>query len=195
MSKIFCLMGKSSSGKDTIFKELINEKSLALKPMLLYTTRPKRTNEVDGVEYHFIDKDTLDEYDRLGKIIEVRKYNTVYGDWYYSTIDDGQVNLNCDNYIIIVTLEAYRSFKKYFGENVVYPIYIDMDDGVRLERSLIREKNQEKPNYEEICRRFLADNKDFSKENLSKCNINKSYLNYNLQECLKEIIDDIKNNM
>ena len=45
MGKIFCLMGKSSSGKDTIFKEISNIKELKLNPIVLYTTRPKRTNE------------------------------------------------------------------------------------------------------------------------------------------------------
>ena len=61
MGKIFCLMGKSSSGKDTIFKEISNIKELKLNPIVLYTTRPKRTNETNGVEYFFINEDKLEQ--------------------------------------------------------------------------------------------------------------------------------------
>lgn len=196
MSKIFCLMGKSSSGKDTIFKELCNDDKLKLKPIVSYTTRPKRVNETDGVEYNFINIDKLNEYEKLGKIIEVRRYDTVHGPWYYGTIDDGQINLEGkENYIVIVTLEAYKSYINYFGKEYVYPLYIDLDDGIRLERALTREKKQKNPNYEEMCRRFLADSKDFSNDNLKDCNITNSYINDDLNKCISTIIKDIENEL
>lgn len=191
MGKIFCLMGKSSSGKDTIFKKIKEDKDLNLKAIVSYTTRPKRTNETEGVEYYFINKEELIEYREKGKVIEERKYDTVNGLWYYSTIDDGQINLEYNSYIVIVTLEAYKDIKEYFGEKNVIPIYIDLDDGVRLQRALNRERLQENPNYDELCRRFLADNKDFSYENLKIGKIEKSYINDNLNECIKNIKNDI----
>ena len=126
MSKIFCLMGKSSSGKDTIFKEINKDLNTKLNPIILYTTRPKRTNESDGVEYYFINEEKLKEFNAEGKVIECRKYDTVHGPWYYATIDDGQINLDKFNYITIVTLEAYKSLKEYFGADKVYPIYIQL---------------------------------------------------------------------
>ena len=191
MGKIFCLMGKSSSGKDTIFKELSNDKKLNLKSIILYTTRPKRLNEKDGNEYFFINEDILNQYE--DKIIEVRKYNTIKGIWYYATIDDGQINLDKHNYITIVTLEAYNNFKNYFGSDNVFPIYINVEDGVRLERAMKREKEQIEPNYDELCRRFLADNKDFSNDNLKKSGIDKEYLNYDFDKCISEIKKQIIN--
>ena len=75
MGKIFCLMGKSNSGKDTIFKELMKDKGLELKAIVSYTTRPIRTNECDGREYYFIDEITLQKYRNEGKVIEERNYN------------------------------------------------------------------------------------------------------------------------
>lgn len=185
MGKIFCLMGKSSSGKDTIFKELNEDKELNLKPIVSYTTRPKRINETDGVEYFFIDKNQLDKYKEENKVIEQRVYHTVDGDWYYCTINDKQIDLDKDNYLLITTLESYKSLKDYFGEDKVYPIYIDIEDGIRLERALDRERRQASPNYDELCRRFLADNKDFSLENLSNLDINKFYINEDLKQCIK----------
>lgn len=55
MGKIICLMGKSSSGKDTIYKNLMEDKSLGLRKLIPYTTRPMREGEQEGVEYHFTD--------------------------------------------------------------------------------------------------------------------------------------------
>ena len=66
-------------------------------------------------------------------------------------------------------------------------------DGIRLQRALDREKNQENPNFDELCRRFLADNSDFSKENLSTLKINEFYTNKELEECINNIKKDILN--
>lgn len=193
MGKIFCLMGKSSSGKDTIFKEINNDKDLNLKPIISYTTRPKRINETNGIEYFFINEDELNKFEKENKVIEKRVYHTIHGDWFYGTINDGQIDLNKNNYLLITTLEAYENIRNYFGEDKVCPFYINIEDGIRLERALEREKTQEKPNYDELCRRFLADNKDFSSENLSNLGINKFYINENLQDCINNIKEDILN--
>ena len=75
------------------------------------------------------------------------------------------------------------------------PLYIEVDDGLRLERALKRERKQEAPKYEEMCRRFLADAKDFSEENLEKAGIVKRYQNVELEKCVNEIILGIKENL
>ena len=193
MGKIFCLMGTSSSGKDTIFKKIRDDKELNLKPIVSYTTRPKRTNETNGVEYFFINEKELNKFEKEDKVIEKRVYHTVHGDWYYCTINDEQIDLESNNYLLITTLESYKSLKDYFGEDKVYPLYIHVEDGIRLQRALDREKNQENPNFDELCRRFLADNRDFSKENLSALEINEFYTNKELEECINNIKKDILN--
>lgn len=57
MGKIVCLMGKSSSGKDTIYKKLLMQESVHLETIVPYTTRPIRAGEKEGVEYHFTDEE------------------------------------------------------------------------------------------------------------------------------------------
>lgn len=193
MGKIFCLMGKSSSGKDTIFSDLLREECLHLKPVISYTTRPMRVNEVDGREYHFISNEKLAEFEKANKVIEQRVYQTVYGPWHYATIDDGQISLEKADYIMIVTLEAYNSLVTYFGQEYIVPIYIEVENGLRLERAIHRERQQLNPNYDEVCRRFLADNIDFSEDNLKSAKINKFYENINIEACKGEIIKDILN--
>jgi guanylate kinase len=75
--------------------------------------------------------------------------------------------------------------------SVSFPIYVYVDDGVRLKRALNREMQQKEPKYAELCRRFLADEADFSKENIEKNNINKMFENNDLEECIDEIKDYI----
>ena len=167
MGKIFCLMGKSSSGKDTIYKKL-KEKYPQIHTVVPYTTRPIRGNEKNGVEYFFVDRETYDEMEREGRIIEARSYDTKCGVWTYFTADDGQIDLSRYDYLVIGTLVSCQALKEYYGENSIVPIYIETEDGLRLARALKREKEQSQPKYAEMCRRFLADEEDFSEESLRK---------------------------
>ena len=190
MSKIFYLMGKSASGKDTIYKH-IKEQMPELKTIVIYTTRPIREGEMEGVEYHFVDDDKLQEFQKAGKVIELREYNTVHGIWKYFTVDDGQFDAE-DNYIAIGTLESYKGMREHLGEEKLVPIYIEVDDGVRLERALRRERKQAQPKYEEMCRRFLADAADFSMDKLSEAGITRKFINTDVEKCVDEILLGIR---
>ena len=168
MGKIFYIMGKSASGKDKIYSRLAGNKELNLKKLILYTTRPVRDGEENGKQYYFTDEKKLQEFKTEGKVIEARAYNTVYGVWTYFTADDGQIDLKKGHYLGIGTLESYQKMRNYYGESNVIPVYIEVEDGERLIRAIKREKEQETPKYEELCRRFLADQEDFSEE-IEKC--------------------------
>ena len=187
MNKLFYIIGKSASGKDKIYKLLL-EKCPFLKPLVIYTTRPVRSGEEDGVQYHFVDREYLDEMEKKGRVIESRDYNTVMGVWTYCTIDDGVFKSGGPDIIAIGTLESYDKIRKYYGSENVIPLYIETEDGIRLERAIKRERKQEQPNFTEVCRRFLADSEDFSEENLKKCGITKRFCNNGtIEECLEEI--------
>ena len=194
MGKIFYIMGKSASGKDKIYSRLAGNKELNLKKLILYTTRPVRDGEEDGVQYYFTDDQKLKEFEEAGKVIESRAYNTVYGVWTYFTADDGQIDLaSGKRYIVIGTLEAYDKFCEYYGNEHIMPIYIEVDDGVRLIRAVKREMEQENPHYEELCRRFLADAKDFSEENIRKSGITRRFANNGeFNDCVDEIRQALK---
>ncbi|SOC10391.1 nucleoside/nucleotide kinase family protein [Pseudobutyrivibrio ruminis] len=177
MGSIYCIMGKSSSGKDTIFKLLLDKGDLDLKRIVSYTTRPIRSNEKPGDEYNFVSIEEKDKLVEAGKVIEIRKYDTVHGPWFYFTVDDGQIDLSKNDYLIIGTVESFVKIRDYYGKDAVLPIYIEVDDGVRLSRALERERSQEHPKYEEMCRRFLADQQDFSQENLDAAQVSNVFKN------------------
>ncbi len=191
MGKIFFVMGKSSSGKDTIYKELLKDKKLKLKMIVPYTTRPMREGETDGKEYFFVSEDTMKQMDAEGNIIELRSYDTIYGIWNYFTANDGQVDLDSNSYIMIGTLESYSKIKAFYGEDNVFPIYINVNNGERLRRAMAREEKEKVPKYDEMCRRFLADEKDFSDEKIKENAISKFYENNDLLICINEIKNDI----
>ena len=192
MGQIFVIMGKSATGKDTIYKRLVQEEALALKTVVPYTTRPIRAGETEGVEYHFVTEKQWATWLAEEKVIESRTYHTMLGDWHYFTAEDGQIALEKHNYILIGTLEAYKQIRAYFGDEVVVPLYIELEDGERLQRALNRERQQKQPRYDELCRRFLADMQDFSEENVKQCGITKYYQNENLERCVQEITGDIQ---
>lgn len=191
MSKIFYVMGKSSSGKDTIYKRLM-EKNPDFRTVVPYTTRPVRDGEKDGVEYFFADEAQLNEMQEAGKVIEVRSYNTRCGVWTYFTADDGRINLEEYDYLMIGTLVSYQALKEYFGAEKIVPLYIQVEDGERLFRALEREQREAVPRYTELCRRFLADEEDFSEEKLQEAGIQRRFENRDLEICLNEIQDFIR---
>ncbi len=194
MNEIVFIMGKSASGKDRIYRELSEDKALGLNKITMYTTRPLRSGEAEGREYHFVDDETACRFENDKKIIEIRCYDTIYGIWKYFTADDGQIDLaSGKRYIVIGTLEAYDKFCEYYGNEHIMPIYIEVDDGVRLIRAVKREMEQENPHYEELCRRFLADAKDFSEENIRKSGITRRFANNGeFDDCVDEIRQALK---
>ena len=188
--KIFYMMGKSSSGKDTIFN-IIKEK-LNMNTYVMYTTRPIREGEEDGKTYHYISNEEMQKYVERKmphELIEKRTYHTIHGDWTYATIKDEQFNSEKDM-LMIGTLESYNKIKEKMEENVE-PIYIEVEDGLRLERAIKRERLEPRPKYLELCRRFIADSNDFSEENIKKAGIKKRFQNIELDKCVKEIINYI----
>lgn len=192
MGKIFYLMGKSSSGKDTIYKRLMADTSLGLKNIVLYTTRPIRQGERDGVEYYFVSEDRLSEFLQSQKVIEMREYDTCCGVWKYFTVDTGEVDPGRQSYLMIGTLESFVRTRDYYGADQVVPLLIELDDGIRLQRALDRERGQDHPKYSEMCRRYLADEADFSPEKRNAAGITREFVNEDLEQCLLELREYIR---
>jgi guanylate kinase len=195
MGKIFCVMGKSATGKDTIYNRILEECGLGLQRIIPYTTRRIREGEEEGREYHFCTEEDVSRLEEEGRIVELRGYNTIHGLWMYFTVNDGNILLDQESYLMIGTLEAYTKIRDYFGKEVTVPIYIEIDDGERLARALKRERKPENQKYEEMCRRFLADAADFSEEKIKEAGIEKRFQNDDLESTLLEIKEYIESLM
>ena len=186
MRYIFYITGKSASGKDSIYKALLEDKELRLNPMVLYTTRPMRDGEREGKEYFFVDENTYKKLEEENKVIECRTYNTVHGPWRYFTVSTAIDEDREEYYLGIGTLESFIHLKEYYGSGRMLPLYIEVEDGDRLIRAIRREKASGHPDYKEMCRRYIADDMDFSEEMLSKAGIINElrFENKDLKECI-----------
>jgi len=190
MGKVYCIMGKSASGKDSVYHGIL-ESCPGLREYVMYSTRPMREGEKDGITYHFVDEPFLAKVKQDGKLIESRTYDTVYGPWTYATVDDGQIDLEKYSYLMPATLESYLSLRNYYGAEKTVPVYVEVEDGERLLRAIAREKKQDVPKYAEMCRRFLADCEDFSEEKLKEAGITRRFQNDHINRVTKEIADMI----
>lgn len=164
MNRIFCIVGKSCSGKDTLYARILAEGRPAPVPVIPCTTRPRRTGETEGQNYRFVTQEQLEEFEAGGQVIEKREYHTTQGLWIYFTL---RFDLDHDR-LLITTLEGAAALMDCYGPQAVHILYLTVDDHTRLLRCIAREEGQSHPDYAEVCRRFLADQADFSPERLSK---------------------------
>lgn len=151
--KVIALVGPSGSGKDTLLRECV--KVLPLKRIITCTTRPKRENEKDGIDYHFLSGKAFITKIANFEMLEVSSFKTNEGYWYYGTdikeLDNDMINIGVFNMHSL-------SYLIQDGLVDIYPVYIKANDKDRLFRQLSRETE---PNCLEICRRFISDNQDF----------------------------------
>ena len=158
MGRIICLLGKSGTGKDTLFRLALSTGEL--RPLIPYTTRPRRLEEVDGLNYHFVTAAEMERMEAAGQIIERRTYQTTQGPWHYFT---AAAALAPDSdYILITTPAALPAIVACFGTKRVVAVLLEAGDQVRLERSIRREAGQPRPDFAEVCRRYLSDEADFA---------------------------------
>ena len=135
------LVGESASGKSSIEKYLVD--NCGYKKIVSYTTRQPREGEVDGVDYHFIDKS---KFRRL-KEQEFFAETAVYNDWYY-----GVAKKDCtDDKVAVLTPHGLRQVAKIDGINII-SFYINVPRRDRLIKIL-----QRGDSIEESYRRNLSD--------------------------------------
>ena len=155
MSKpcILAIFGKSAAGKDTA-KWLLRQYP-SIEPILQWTTRPKRENEKQDVDYHFCSvEEFTNEMLSPESMIEAAQYNN----WFYGTpaksLKPNVINLG------IFGEKALKCLTEEQNDYNINFLEIVTPDKIRLQRSLNRETNVD---CHEICRRFLADEKDWDK--------------------------------
>ena len=149
--KILALFGKSASGKDSIQKWIVSNYPQLTNKIVSCTTRPPRSGEQDGVDYFFLSDEEFAKKVLDGSMLEA----TSFREWFYGTaldqLNPDKINVGVFN---ITGVECILDDPRLD----VVPVWIHASDRTRLRRSLDREDN---PDCKEICRRFLADEKDF----------------------------------
>lgn len=169
--KVICILGKAGSGKDTLKKYLCDNYGEIFSPLVTYTTRPKRENEIDGRDYYFISEEEWQKREWFESL--------TFNNWHYSSSLESFLRDKIT--VAIVTPKGCRFYLSKRELEVVGVYQLLISDKGRLLRQLKRETE---PDCKEICRRFLADEEDFKDvddiPNLIRLpSLNKTDISYN----------------
>ena len=184
-NKLFVILGKSCSGKTTILNEVLSK--LDIPVLLSQTTRPKRDNEIDGVDYNFV---TMSEFDNDYKNENVLEYDVFRIDsikqtWtYYTKKSDLSLDTTSQIKIVSPTGLAQLMSNKELKNNIV-SIYIESSDRLRKKRYLTRSISPDSMND-----RFERDNQAFQHLFTDYIIINDE--NTSIHEASNQLIDIIE---
>lgn len=160
-TKLYVIMGKSGSGKDSLAKEVLklNEN---IKPIILFTTRPKRPNEENGVNYVFVDDNEFDALNKKGLFAAKTEYNTVEGIWKYGIPKITKPG----TYLVVATPDQVQQMSEMYCGKISFRVFLlECDEEMRIIKLFERENEKiaegKKPSYEEIIRRLHTDREDF----------------------------------
>jgi len=151
---LIAICGKSAAGKDSLAKELTRVlvyHDIPCKKLLSDTTRPRRINEVQDIDYHFITEYEFKHNIALERYIECSYFHR----WYYGInkfqIDKDKINVGVFNPIGLRQLEELQHLYD------IIVVYIDIPFKERLRRSINRENRFKL----EFLRRGVNDHHDF----------------------------------
>lgn len=137
-NKLFLILGKSASGKTTILNDVLSKLEIPL--LLSNTTRPKRDNEIDGIDYNFV---TMSDFDTDYKNEDILEYDvfridSIRQSWvYYTKKSDLSLDTTSQIKIVSPTGLAQLMSNKELKDNIV-SIFIDCPDRLRKKRYLTR---------------------------------------------------------
>lgn len=189
--KIFMIIGRSGSGKDTQVSLLLQHRS-DLKRAVLCTTRKPRVDEEFGKDYYFVTEAVLRSDQLNHDVLESRQFNLITGPAYYYT-RKSIFNLDKFNYVVPATLQMYESYRAAFSTAVV-PIFLDCTFSTAEDRLQHRATELNK----ERVRRLTVDQVDYTEAHALQCGIPKrNFIDAGLPQktVLKDILQIITDNL
>lgn len=160
---VIILTGKSCAGKDSVRSEL---EGWGYNNIVSYTSRPIRENEVDGIDYNFVNRGQFEKMIMTEQMIEYRTYNTLVNNipdkWYYGLKKEKLDPKGC--YVVVLDLDGTENFIKYYGKKNCYVVYMCCPKEERKRRAIERGSFDNT----EWKRRLVADEQDFKSKKLKK---------------------------
>lgn len=139
MGKLILLMGKTGVGKSTIEKEL---GKLGCKRVISYTTRPKRSNEQDGVDYHFVNEDVFSNYNYNKELLATCSYSmNGIGEVLYGIHKDSIDLSGNDLYVAVVEKVGFEQLLETIGRENIISILLTANPYIRVHRYLARDEH------------------------------------------------------
>lgn len=188
MGKIYCILGKSSVGKDSLLNLMVDK---GFKRVVSHTSRSRRSNEIGGRDYYFTSKESMLHMIDNNEFVETRSYNVVGNETWYYGVSKKEIDLNSDqDYVCIVDGQGFETLREYYGKENVIGIYLYVSNRERLLRALNRCEVDDRA-VDEIIRRYEKDDEAFTSEIINQCILKVN--NVNLDDTLQIVLRNIKN--
>jgi guanylate kinase len=179
------LSSPSGVGKTTLTKK-IQQKYSSFKISVSHTTRSARSNEVEGVDYYFVDHI---EFEKLIKEKKFYEYAKIFENYYGTSKKNVDVNIKKNDIIFDIDWQGTKQLANHKNLNLL-KIYLITDNKEELKKRLI---NRNQNTNEEIDMRFKSFDEDVKHWN----DYDYIIINKNLDTCfrqIEEIIDINKKN-
>jgi guanylate kinase len=176
------LSSPSGVGKTTITKK-IQQKYNSFKISVSHTTRPARSNEVDGVDYHFVNKIKFEELIQKNKFYE---YAKIFNNYYGTLKKNVDENIKKNDIIFDIDWQGTKQLSKHKKLNLL-KIFLITENKEELKNRLIK-RNQN--SIDEVELRFKSFDEDINHWN----DYDYIVINKNLDHCFKQIEEIIKIN-
>ncbi len=182
---IIVISSPSGAGKTSICKRLLTEDS-QLKLSISDTTRPARDNELDGIDYNFID---IDEFKKRIKRDEYIEYAKVFENYYGSPIRNiKEYSKKGKDILFDIDWQGAEQLKKSNYGNILLIFVTPPSKDVIFERLKLRAKDSG-DNENAIINRMKMFETEMSRKNEYDFIVN----NDNFEKCIKKIKDLINN--
>ena len=169
------LSSPSGVGKTTLTKK-IQQKYSSFKISVSHTTRPPRSNEVEGVDYFFISKDKFKEFIKENYFYEHAK---IFENYYGTLKKNVDEILKNNDLIFDIDWQGTKQLSKFQNLNLI-KIYLITENKEELKKRLIK-RDQNSP--DEIEKRFNSFEEDIKHWN----DYDYVLINKNLDVCFKQI--------
>ena len=116
--KLIIISAPSGSGKSTIIGHIMQDESLRLAFSVSATTRPRRGEEVHGVDYYY---KTVDEFQQMIENDELVEYQEVYEGRYYGTPKSEVERITAMGMNVVLDLDVLGgvNVKQMYGDRAI----------------------------------------------------------------------------
>ena len=178
---LLVLSSPSGVGKTTLTKKL-QQKYQNFKISVSYTTRSPRTNEIDGVDYKFVSKET---FQKLIKRNEFYEYAKIF-DNYYGTLKEKVNEMIKKNDIIFdIDWQGTKQLSNFQNLKLI-KLFLITDSKDELKKRLLKRNQNTK---EDVVKRFNSFDEDIKHWN----DYDYVIINKDLEICFNQIENIILN--
>ena len=169
------LSSPSGVGKTTLTKK-IEQKYQSFKLSISHTTRSPRSNEVDGIDYHFVSNDKFKQLIKENKFYE---YAKIFENYYGTLKKNVDETLKNNDIIFDIDWQGTKQLSKFKNLKII-KIFLIAKDKEELKNRLIKRNQNTQKEIDERLNSFEADMKHWN-------DYDYIVINNNLDACFRQI--------